>query len=337
MAYQDFLEGFVEAQNLHSVDALLNQCADQYRFQIKSRERAKYFIEQLKFLVGYDFAGKRVLDIGCAYGSFGIEMSHSGAHVTGIEVSEKWLGLAALNAKGEADVRFIRCDASSRSTLHELKGEQFDLIVINDVLEHAYDTAGLLHNCRELLSDGGLIYFKVPNGLATQSVISEGHKKVFGISLLPPDYWHLFVKAPFKIYYRRLEYFQALFAQFGFQLKKWSIVRMDLSREITRKKILADKAKITALLEAGNFDSEQAYEYVREAIHYYFREMDEDLSTASASDLYLKYRPAFWEGILEKRGDKKTSDSSSWNLGSVLLTYRWISRLVRRRLFGASS
>jgi len=337
MAYQDFLEGFAEAQNLHSVDALLTEFADQYRFQITSRERAKDFIEQLHSLVGFDFAGKRVLDIGCAYGSFGIEMSHSGAHVTGIEVSEKWLGLAALNAKDEADVRFIRCDASSRSTLHELKGEKFDLIVINDVLEHAYDTAGLLHNCRELLSDGGLVYFKVPNGLATESVIAEGHKKVFGISLLPPDYWHLFVGAPFKIYYRRLEYFQALFARYGLQLKKWSIVRMDLSREITRKRILEGRAKIAALLETGNFDSEQAYEYVREAVHYYFREMDEDLRTASASDLYLKYRPKFWEGILERRGDKKASDSSSWKLGSAFLTYRWISGVVRRRLFGASS
>ena len=75
MTYTDFLEGFAEAQEVEDVDALLTQHADRYHFQISSRERAKNFIADLRSLVGFKFAGKKVLDIGCAYGSFSIEMA----------------------------------------------------------------------------------------------------------------------------------------------------------------------------------------------------------------------------------------------------------------------
>ena len=47
MAYQDFFEGFAQAQGVGSVDALLRDFADQYRFQITSRDRAETFIHKL--------------------------------------------------------------------------------------------------------------------------------------------------------------------------------------------------------------------------------------------------------------------------------------------------
>jgi SAM-dependent methyltransferase len=300
MAYDDFLDGFAKAQGVESVDILLTQHADRYRFQIRSRERAKSFIADMRSLLGFDFAGKKVLDVGCAYGSCSIEMAHQGAEVAGIEVSLKWLRLAELNAKGEADVRFLHGDASSRSALADLQPDRYDLIVLNDVLEHVYDTAGLLHNCQTLLADGGLIYFQVPNGLATESVLAEGHKKVFGISLLPPDYWHLFVGAPFKIYYRRLEYFEALFARFNLRISKWTTVNKDLRQESTRKKILADKARIAAILAEGGFPSKIHHDHLSEAVSDYFDELDLDLAGLEYSELFLKYRAPFWEGILEK-------------------------------------
>lgn len=40
-----------------------------------------------------DWRGKRVLDVGCAYAAFTIELAKLGAEVVGIDISQKWLEL----------------------------------------------------------------------------------------------------------------------------------------------------------------------------------------------------------------------------------------------------
>ena len=298
MAYDDFLAGFARAQKLDSVETLLTDHAVQYRFQIRSRDRAQAFIRELRGKLDYDFAGKRVLDVGCAYGSFSIELAHAGAEVTGIDVSEKWLRLAELNAKDDADVRFVHEDASSRAALSALAGEPYDLIVLSDVLEHVYDTAGLLHNLRALLKDDGLVYFKVPNGLATSHVLEEGHKKAFGVSLLAPDFWPPAVKPPFSIYYRRLEHYEALFTRFGFRIGRWITFNRDRHARATTEAIQSARQDIETALASAAFASDPQEATMRDALRRYFDEMDQDLQTLDSMQLFLKYRATFWEGLL---------------------------------------
>lgn len=98
-----------------------------------------------------------------------------GCHVVGIDVNDKWLRLAEANARDEAECEFIKCDASTYTARAQLAERgPFDLIIINDVFEHIYDTAGLLTNVRAVMSPDALFYYKVPNGWATRSVLSEG-------------------------------------------------------------------------------------------------------------------------------------------------------------------
>src|SRR5262245_34571192 len=112
MAYNDFLAAFAEAQAVGSVEELLSTHAKRYSFQINSRERAKSTISMLDKKLSLDWKDLRVLDIGCAYGAFTIELAKRGAKAIGIELSEKWLRLAKVNAQDEIDVPFISCDAS---------------------------------------------------------------------------------------------------------------------------------------------------------------------------------------------------------------------------------
>ena len=309
MAFQDFLEAFAEVQGIGNAETLLKEHADRYIFQLRSRERAKELLSKLESALDLDPAGKKVLDIGCAYGSFSIEFANRGAEVVGIDISEKWLKLAEANAKGEADVVFLNRDASSRKALADLKAHApFDVVILNDVFEHIYDTAGLLGNLVDLMAPGAKIYFKVPNGLATRHVLLEGHKKVFGISLLPPDYWHLYVKAPFHIYYRRWEYFQALFDHFGLRLEE-SLpppVR-DPNIKTTRRHIQNDLTRMRRLLKRENFKDNVQFVHVRRALAYYFEEVEEDLEHLPFEDLFHKYRITFWEGILSKTGSASVS------------------------------
>ena len=301
MSYEDFVAGFAEVQGIGSTELLLDQHASQYSFQLNSRKRGKLMIELLRKRLQTDFVDSNVLDVGCAYGSTSVEFANIGARVTGIDTSTKWLKLAEANAKGEAEVTFLNCDASSRLALQELEPRgPFDLIVVNDVFEHIYDSAGLIHNLRKLLSERGSIYYKVPNGHATRNVLAEGHKKVFGITLLAPDYWHLFVKAPFHIYYRRREHFDALFTQTGLRETMCMNECHDEDIVKTQRHITNDLNRIRRQLKAENFESRAHFSHVRKACQYYFAEAAHDLETMDWWDLFYKYRVTFWEGVLSR-------------------------------------
>lgn len=99
MAGNDFLTAFAEAQAVGSVEQLLSNHAKRYSFQINSRERAKGAISTLDEKLRLNWNGLRVLDVGCAYGDFTIELAKRGAKAVGIELSDKWLRLAKIRMK----------------------------------------------------------------------------------------------------------------------------------------------------------------------------------------------------------------------------------------------
>ena len=305
MGYSEFIQAFAENRGLASADVLLNEHAEKYSFQIKSRERAQMMIAALREKMDYSIEGKNVLDIGCAYGSFSIEMARLGAEVVGVDISSAWLRLAEINAQDDADVTFINADASSFPALKQLAPHgPFDFVVLNDVLEHIFDTPGLFSNIVQMTKPGATVYFKVPNGLATRHVLQEGHKKVFGISLLPPDYWSHYVGAPFHIYYRRWSYFEALFDRFGLTLVKTLNTMRDANIEQTRRKIRDDLKEIDAAFDNNSFKSDAQKIYLQGALQKYREEVEHDLEALNHEDLFFKYRITFWEGVLCVKGDQ---------------------------------
>ena len=302
MAHEHFLAAFAQAQGVESVDVLLDEEYERYRFQIENRKRGAALAKLLRTHLG-DLEDKRILDVGCAYAGCAIEFARAGALVTGVEFSPKWLALAEENCRDDVDVELIHGDASARTLLHKLAGRQFDVIVINDVLEHIYDTAGLLHNCNKLLSQDGSIYFEVPNGLATQTVLSEGHKHVFGVSLLPPDYWAPHVSAPFSIYYRRWPYYQALFAESGFSVWRWLTEKLETNDTALRSQLQKDIERIQRC--SRQLPDQPQFAAMRDALDAYLWEIANDIATLAFDELYFKYRAQFWQGLL-RRSDVRT-------------------------------
>lgn len=299
MAYDDFLKAFAKAQNIASVDDLLSTYGEKYSFQIKSRERGASVANEIQTSIGIDLAGKNVLDIGCAYGSFSIEFAKLGCHVVGIDVNEKWLQLATANALDEAECEFIKCDASSFVAQTLLKPKApFDIVVVNDVFEYIYDIAGLLNNLRCLMADDGLLFLRVSNGMATRTVISDRHKKIFGISLLPPDYWSSFVDGPSQIYYRRREFLDAIFKYNGFYLKKNLDVNSDSDRAVTVRAIRSDLSRIKRLVRRDNFENIKQYRLLFEAVRNYIAEVESDIEFAEHDELFRKYRATFWSAVM---------------------------------------
>jgi len=98
---------------------------------------------------------KRVLDVGCGGGILAEAMARAGAIVTGIDLSEKPLGVARLHQleSGVAvDYRLVAAEAFAVEV-----PASFDVVTCMELLEHVPDPASTVAACARLVKPGGLV------------------------------------------------------------------------------------------------------------------------------------------------------------------------------------
>ncbi len=99
--------------------------------------------------------GASLLDVGCDTGAFLIyARERYGMKVAGIDVSPAAVKQAAIHG---LDV-WVENIALMRTT------QQYDLVVLNDVLEHVSDPQAVLINVASMLRVGGRVFIATPNG-----------------------------------------------------------------------------------------------------------------------------------------------------------------------------
>ncbi|HMW53779.1 MAG TPA: bifunctional 2-polyprenyl-6-hydroxyphenol methylase/3-demethylubiquinol 3-O-methyltransferase UbiG [Zoogloea sp.] len=106
-------------------------------------------------------AGKQVIDVGCGGGILSESMAARGAHVTGIDLSDKALGVARLHLyeSGQTvDYRHISAEDMARET-----PGQFDAVTCMEMLEHVPDPASTIRACTALVKPGGHVFFSTLN------------------------------------------------------------------------------------------------------------------------------------------------------------------------------
>lgn len=99
-------------------------------------------------------SGLRLLDIGCGGGLVSEPMARLGASVVGADASERNIGVASLHA-AEAGVA-VDYRATSAEAL-AAAGEQFDVVLALEVVEHVADLDGFLAACGQMVKPGGLL------------------------------------------------------------------------------------------------------------------------------------------------------------------------------------
>ncbi len=100
------------------------------------------------------FAGLRLLDIGCGGGLLSEPMARLGADVVGADAAARNIPVAQLHAEQSGlaiDYRNVAAEDLAAA------GEQFDVVLNMEVVEHVADPLTYLTACQQLLKPGGLM------------------------------------------------------------------------------------------------------------------------------------------------------------------------------------
>lgn len=180
-----WLEGSLEFPDIH----------------IRSRnDLSERNLHWLKFLLQYQLPPAKILEIGCAHGSFVGLLQHIGFEAYGMEMSPWVIDYA----KKTFDAVLYQGPIETGC----LAQEKFDMIVMMDVVEHLSQPIETLKKCIEHLSDEGQFLIQLPcfpAHLNAQEILNKAHP--FEQMMIPNEHLYLFSQ----------ESIQKLFNSLGFQ------------------------------------------------------------------------------------------------------------------------
>ena len=158
----------------------------------------------------------RVLEFGCATGYMSeVLKDRLGCTVVGIEIDP---GAAALAE--EHVERVIVGDAEKIDLAAELAGEEFDVVLFADVLEHLKEPAHVLRRVRPFVAENGVVVASIPN-IAHASVrlaLLGGEFRYREWGLLDDTHLRFFTRASI----------QDLFEETGYVVTHWLRQRLDV-------------------------------------------------------------------------------------------------------------
>ena len=145
--------------------------------------RGHYVVDTLrKYVPDLRIDGARILDIGCGDAGVPIAFAEAGARAAGIEPD------AASVARGRVRAEEHGVDLDLRQGLAEelpYQDAAFDLVILDNVLEHVRDQKRTLTEIRRVLKPHGLLYLVTPKPLAFYSLWNDPHYDLAGLVLLP--------------------------------------------------------------------------------------------------------------------------------------------------------
>ncbi|MBB4211473.1 3-demethylubiquinone-9 3-methyltransferase [Rhodothalassium salexigens DSM 2132] len=121
------------------------------------------------------FEGLRILDVGCGGGIVTEPMARLGARVTGLDASSEVIGAARAHAQAmglKIDYRNMTAEALAEA------GEQFDVVLALEILEHVADVDAFVAALRALTRPGGAVVVSTLNRTA----------KAFALGIVAAEY-----------------------------------------------------------------------------------------------------------------------------------------------------
>jgi len=145
-----------------------------------------------------DLTGKYVLDLGCGNGATSAVLHRYDARVVALDPQAE--------VTTESEIQFIK----EHFEHYDFKNKKFDIIVMQDVLEHLPDSDAALKKCSQLLKRNGLLYIATPNRFSIINFFSDPHWRLPLVSILPRSCVKFFVRTIFRKDRRQREDWAAL-------------------------------------------------------------------------------------------------------------------------------
>lgn len=145
--------------------------------------RGFLIIETLRrYAPDFSINGSSVLDVGCGDAGALIAFAEKGALCAGIECFDVSLERGRMRAEDHGvDVDLKKGVAESIP----YPDSSFDLVMLDNVLEHVGDRAKSLLEVRRVLKPGGLLYLVTPKPLSIYSLWNDPHYDLAGLVLMP--------------------------------------------------------------------------------------------------------------------------------------------------------
>ena len=145
--------------------------------------RGFLIIETLrKYAPEFRVEGADVLDIGCGDAGAIIAFAERGARCAGIECFDTSLERGRLRATDHGVTVDLRKGVAESIPYPDAS---FDLVMLDNVLEHVSDRPLTLREVRRVLKPGGILYMVTPKPLSLYSLWNDPHYDLAGLVLMP--------------------------------------------------------------------------------------------------------------------------------------------------------
>lgn len=145
--------------------------------------RGFLIIETLrKYAPEFRVRGASVLDVGCGDAGALIAFAEEGASAAGIETFETSLERGRLRATDHGVTVDLKKGAAESIPFPDAS---FDLVMLDNVLEHVTDRPRTLREIRRVLKPGGLLYMVTPKPFSLYSLWNDPHYDLAGLVLMP--------------------------------------------------------------------------------------------------------------------------------------------------------
>jgi 2-polyprenyl-3-methyl-5-hydroxy-6-metoxy-1,4-benzoquinol methylase len=199
-------------------------------------------------------AGPRVLDLGSGPGIVSGALARTADKtVTCVDLDPDHLEAAA--ERGAA--RTIQSDLTTTTWSEQVAGEQFDVVILADVLEHLVDPAALLTRLRDhqTLAESGCLVISIPNAahVSILAVLAAGDFPYRPTGLLDETHLRFFT----------LDSMRRMLDEVGFGITR--VLRTTKTLEKTEFAAFAERIDVGALERLATHAEHQTYQFVLRA------------------------------------------------------------------------
>jgi 2-polyprenyl-3-methyl-5-hydroxy-6-metoxy-1,4-benzoquinol methylase len=295
---------FFRALAVHLASIRDDPCLPMYfEFALSANERGRKAAALIDSIL--PLAGKRALDVGCAYGGFVVALDERGALPTGFDIDPQLLALAEHNFRDVGKrLPVYRADVTNPDDVARFR-DTFDVICCNDVIEHVSDPAVAIRHIASMLRPGGLAYFEIPNRDAVGAVVSDGHYQLFGITQLEREAAARYFAEhapgiPYGVeYYLRLPEYQALFEAAGLVMALMPDAAAIQPLPAVRDALASLRKALPSKLESV---PAPLRDEIREAVVRYLDEAERKPEPDAQRAYIERYGIGFWRIIARKPG-----------------------------------